>query len=727
MALIGKIRKNNWLLIFAIGLGLAAFIMMDSMSGDRSIGATSGSTIGNIAGNKISYPDFDRQYQIRSKNFQSNDSYGQRASLWNYLVEKSIIQNEAEALGLGVSTKELRDLQFGSPADLSPLMASRFPAAGAQPQFGMPSQPDMERIRQFQRMIEEDGINGEPLSKDFVDFWSMHEGEVRKERIQTKLNTLISKSMYNPSWMVEKAYADNNQRITFEYVKIPFDEVADSDVTVEDADLTQYLNENAAKYMQDEETRKVGYVTFNVIPSAEDSTTIRNDVAELGTEFAKKTTTEDIDLFIESNFGTKGQGWMTADDVNAAIKTSAFEQEVGSVTAPYLEGRAYKVAKIIDRRVLPDSATVRHILISDPNLQRGQKPFEAQYVAWEKKADSLKTVIEAGGDFAALAAEFSTDGGSKDKGGVYEYTAINQWVPEFNDVAFFDGEINKLYSVRTDFGVHLIEPLGRKNVTNTERVKVAYVSKNVVPSRKTTKEVYGKATDFIRNNKTVDAMKAAAEGNANLEYTVSNPATTNDYNIQGLGSNEDSRKMIKFAFENNVGDVSSDVYSFQDQIDFYDNKYIVAGVEMIQKAGKPTLANVKDIITPIVRNMKKGEVIKGKINTQDLASIASTFQTDVDTATNVSFSSPTVPGLGQEPKVVAAAFSVDQGAVTPVVIGENGVFIMKTTSKPATTTPTNIASIRNTIRLNSESQVRTAVMQAMKKNADIDDNRSKFF
>ncbi|MFK7771255.1 MAG: peptidylprolyl isomerase [Saprospiraceae bacterium] len=727
MALIGKIRKNNWLLILLIGLGLAAFIMMDSMSGDRSIGATSGSTIGNIAGNKISYPDFDRQYQVRSKSFQSNDSYAQRASLWNYLVEKSIIQNESEALGLGVSTKELKDLQFGPVADLSPLMANRFPAGGAQQQFNPNPQPDMERIRQFQKMIEDDEVNGEPLSKDFVDFWSMHEGEVRKERIQAKLNTLVSKSMYNPSWMVEKAYADQNQRITFEYVKIPFDEIQDSEVTVEDADLTSYLNANAAKYMQDEETRKVGYVTFNVTPSKGDSLAIKEDLAKLGIEFAAKTSAEDINLFIESNFGINPQGWLTTDKLNPAIRTSTSEQPIGSVTAPYLDGRAYKVAKILDRRVLPDSATVRHILISDPSLQRGQKPFEAQYLAWEKRADSLKTVIEAGGDFAALAAEFSTDGGSKDKGGVYEYTAINQWVPPFNDVAFFDGELNQLYAVRTDFGVHLIEPLGRKTVTNTERIKVAYLTKNITPSKKTTKAVYSSATEFIRTNKNLDAMKTAAEGNANLEYTTSNPVATNAYSIQGLGSSEDSRKMIKFAFENNVGDVSSDVYSFQDQIDFYDNKYIVAGVDMVQKAGKASLENVRDIITPIVRNNKKGEIIIGKINTQDLASLASTFQTDLDTASNVSFSSSNVPGLGQEPNVIAAAFSVDQASVAAPVIGANGVFVVKTTSKPAATAPSNIASIRNTIQLNSQSQVRTAIMQSMKKNADIDDNRSSFF
>jgi peptidyl-prolyl cis-trans isomerase D len=727
MALIGKIRKNNWLLILLIGLGLAAFIMMDSMSGDRSIGATSGTTIGNIAGTKISYPDFDRQYQVRSKSFQSNDSYAQRASLWNYLVEKSIIQNESEALGLGVSTQELKDLQFGSPANLSPLMASRFPAGGPQAQFNPNPQPDMERIRQFQKMIEDDEINGEPLSKDFVDFWSMHEGEVRKERIQSKLNTLVSKSMYNPSWMVEKSYADQNQRITFEYVKIPFDEVQDNEVVVEDADLTSYLNANAVKYMQDEETRKVGYVTFNVTPSAQDSLNIKEDVVKLGNEFAEKTNSEDIDLFIESNFGTKGQGWLTADNLNQAIQASAFEQTIGSVTAPYLEGRAYNVAKIIDRRVLPDSATVRHILISDPTLQRGQKPFEAQYLAWEKTADSLKTVIEAGGDFAALAAEFSTDEGSKNKGGVYEYTAINQWVPEFNDVAFFDGDLNKLYAVRTDFGVHLIEPLGRKTTTKTVRVKVAFLGKNVIPSKKTTKSVYAQATEFIRTNKNLDAMKTAAEANTTVEYTASNPIAANAYSIQGLTSSEDSRKMIKFAFENSVGDVSSDVYSFQDQVDFYDNKYIVAGVDMIQTAGKASLDNVRDIITPIVRNMKKGEVIKGKINTQDLTSIANTFQTDLDTASNVSFSAPNVPGLGQEPNVIAAAFSVDQGTVAAPIIGQNGVFVVKTTSKPAATPPSNIASIRNTIRLNSQNQVNTAVMQSMKKNADIDDKRSNFF
>ncbi|MEM6967469.1 MAG: peptidylprolyl isomerase [Bacteroidota bacterium] len=718
MALIGKIRKNNWLLIVAIGLGLAAFIMMDSMSGDRSIGATAGTTIGNIGGNKISYPEFDRIYQIRSKNFESTDSYGQRASVWNYLVEKTILEEEAEDLGIGVSSQELIDLQF-NPATLSPLMAQRFPAAGGN-QFS--PQPDMQRIQSFQQAIEA----GTDLTPEFIDFWKMHEGEVRKDRVQTKLNTLVSKSMYTPTWMVEKSYAEQNQAINFNYVKIPFDEVDDSEVTVEDSDLSDYLKANAAKYMQDEATRKLGYVVFDVIPTVADSAKVRDEMAKLGDEFAAA---ESDSNFVENNYGQFRQGWLEADNLNESIQDFAFTNDIGAVSTPYLEGRAYKVAKILDRRVLPDSAKCRHILINDPNMPRGQKPFEAQYVTWEKTVDSLKTVLENGtASFDSLALKYSNDPGSKNNGGVYEHAPVNQYVPEFNDVVFYKGELNKLYSVRTQFGVHLIEPLERKNITNTERVKVAYVSKNVIPSRETTKNKYKEATAFIKDNADLEAMKAAAEANNDIEFTSSNPVKANDYNITGLGFTEDARRMVKFAFENSVGEISSDVYAFQDAVDFYDNKYVVAGVESIQPAGKPSLEDVRETITPIVRNMKKGEKIKAKINAQDLASIAASFEgISVDTASAVRFNASSVPGLGQEPKVIASAFNLEVNSVSQPIVGDNGVYVVQTTLKPNMGEPSNLAQVRKTIRAASQNQVPTALMAAMKKNTDIDDKRSKFY
>ena len=499
MALIGKIRKNNWLLILAIGLGLAAFIMMDSFGSDRSIGNSGGNTLGNIAGTKISVTEFDKMYQVRSRNFTNPDSYAQRNSLWNTLVSRYILQNEAEATGLGVSNDELINLQFGPKNNLSPLMAQRFPDQRNQSPFGLP-EPDMARIAQFKNIID----TGEGMTKEFVEFWEMHEEEVRTERIQAKFSNLVSKSMYTPSWMVEKGYADQNQRITFNYVKIPFDEVDNSDVTIEDADLQSYLDANAAKYLLEEESRRIGYVAFDVVASAQDSADVRKAVDKLGQDWMSAPNDSN---FVNNKFGTFENQWLDAATVKANIKDAVFSQPIRSITSTYLDGRDYKVAKIMDRRILPDSAKCRHILVSDrafldaqrsnPNL----KLSSGQYSFFKQKADSILNVLEnQGGNFDSLVVKHSADLASVADGGVYDWAPVNQFVPAFNDVVFFSGELNNYYIVKTSFGYHIIEPLARKNITNTERVRLAYVSQNIKPSQKTRNTAYTKATTFIQNN-----------------------------------------------------------------------------------------------------------------------------------------------------------------------------------------------------------------------------------
>ena len=584
MALIGKIRKNNWLLILVIGLALAAFIMMDSFGSDRSIGATSGTTVGNIAGTKISISEFDRMYQVRAKNFTNPDSYAQRNNLWNTLVSRFILKQEAEETGLGVSDEELRNLQFGPKNALSPLMAQRFPAAGNSNPFG-PQEPDMARIAQFKNIID----TGDGMTQDFVDFWEMHEQEIETERIQAKLSNLVSKSMYTPSWMVEKGYADQNQRIAFNYVKIPFDEVDNSEVTIEDADLQSYLDANVAKFMLEEESRKIGYVSFDVVATAGDSLEIKNKLSTLGQQFLEAPNDSN---FIQNNFGQFENLWLDAESVNPTIKDEAFSKEVGGITDAYLDGRDYKIAVVMDRRVLPDSAKCRHILVSDEsfiNAQRSNpnlKMSSGQYAFFKQRADSILNVLNEGGNFDTLALKHSADSGSKNNGGFYDWAPVNQYVPEFNDVVFFSGELNKLYIVKTSFGYHIIEPLGRKTTTDTERVRLAYLSENIKPSANTRNTVFTKATSFIQANNTLDKMKAAADADADVEYGTTNPVGTNDYSLANIGADEESRKIVKFAFNNDKGDVSDDVYTFRDPVYAFDNKFVVAAVESVQAAGK---------------------------------------------------------------------------------------------------------------------------------------------
>ena len=115
---------------------------------------------------------------------------------------------------------------------------------------------------------------------------------------------------------------------------------------------------------------------------------------------------------------------------------------------------------------------VRHILIQPlPDQQDQSTATDQQWAAALKKATALRTTLAApDADWFAIAAEESSDPGSKDRGGDlgWQDPTSTQFVPEFGDAIkkLKVGELSE--PVRTQFGYHLIEVSAERNSPGQE-------------------------------------------------------------------------------------------------------------------------------------------------------------------------------------------------------------------------------------------------------------------
>lgn len=703
MALIGKIRQNSWLLVVLVALGLGGFIFMDMFSGQQSLFGPDLSTMGKVEGKKISINEFTRAEQLLYGS-SAGEVFTRRDYLWNYFVEETIIDKEAGLIGLGVSRDELMDLQFGT--NISPIIQQRFMNPQTQ-------QLDRTRLNDFKQAIE----GGQLTDPQIRSYWAMQEKEVINQRLKEKISNLVTKAFYTPTWMAEQYFKEQNSRVDFAYVHVPFDEIDNADVALSDADYKAYLDENPSLYDNEEETRRIEYVTFSVAPTAADTAEIHQQLTELASGFAEATNDT---LFVETNYGSLSPGFVTKESLSEAISDTVFQLSPGTVYGPYEEGGAIKLVKVLERFNMADSADTRHILISAAAPQ--------EFLQAEKTADSLINLLNNGASFDTLVMRFSKDGGSVSTGGKYENVVPNQFVPEYDNVLFVTGEINKLYKVRTTYGVHIVQVLSR-SASTTQRVRLAYVEQPILPSQKTQDDRYREALNFVEVNRTLEALrKAAAE--KNLEVESSAPVQRNDFMLGTLEPGQASRDVIRWAFDKDtdVNDVSPEIYIYQDQINLYNNKYVVAALSSIIKAGKPRLEDIKKDIEPQVINRKKAEMIKERMRGKDMNAIAREFSVELDTASQVSFGAAFLPGLGSEPKVIAKAFSMESNAVSEPIGGNSGVYVIKLLVAPSDVESSlTMAQQRRMASATPRAQVSSRIIPAIVKNADVKDYRYRFY
>ncbi|MCL3779745.1 peptidylprolyl isomerase [Prolixibacteraceae bacterium JC049] len=701
MATLERIRNRAGLLVaIIIGLALVAFILGDMLRSGSSILRSSQLEIAEIDGETVQYPDFQRKvdemveiYKMNTGRTALDDATMTqvRENTFQTLVRELIMTKVFDNLGVAVSTEELNQLVQGDNPHQLIRQVFRNPQTG---EFNKSMLINFLKNREF-----------DPSGRQAM-WWKYMEDQIYNERMTSKYNTMLAKGLYTTKAEAEKNLKAQNHKVNIEFVQQSFNTIADSLVKVSDADLKKYYEAHKDDYKQSE-SRRIEYVSFDVIPSADDDKATEKYTNELKADFAKATdNVQFVNLNSDVNFANT---FSKKEELPTAMSEWAFASEEGAIYGPYKENNSWKLAKINSFKHLPDSVKASHILI--------QPKTQAEVAAAEATVDSLKTLVKKGANFAKLAKKFSADKGSAAKGGDLGWFKRNQMVKPF-ELAAFGAKKGEVVVARTQFGIHLIK-VNRVGKT-TKQVQLAVLERKIEASSQTYQNIYQAASKFASENTTkADFDKAIADQKLAKRVATVRKA---DRMVNGM---DGARMLVRGVYDAELGAIvkgsdESPIYEIGDS-------FIIAALSNITPEGIAPLAEVKARVELQVKKDKKAEMLKAKMaNKTDLAQLASTLNTEVKTADNLTFNSFSVPGVGMEPAIVGwSAFAAKDKVSTPLK-GNNGVYVVKVTAINDGT-KTDVKETQGSLNRSLASRANYQAYQALKSNTEVVDNRTRFY
>lgn len=690
-----------------IGISLVAFILGDILQSGSSLFQRDRMEIGEINGESVQYPQFQKQVEELGEIYKMNNQQDQlqedtwaqvRQQTWENVVREQIMNDVYEQIGLTVSSEELFDMLQGT--NLHPIVQQLF----RNPNTG---QVDRGAVVRFLQNLE---TNVTPEQRQY---WLYLEEQIAKERIQSKYNNLITKGLYVTTFEAKKSLDNKSKEINFDYVMLANSSVADSLVTVTEKDLKDYYNSHQDNYKQ-EKSRRIEYVSFPVEPTRQDFKEAEEWIYDIVDDFAA--TTDNVSFVNTNSDESFDDTWYKKEDLPEDIAAWVFETNAGvnSIFGPYLEDETYKLAKLHASEMMPDSVEARHILL-EVNTQE-------EVAAMQELADSLKTAIENGSDFAALAREFSTDRGSAMQGGDVGWFSRGQMVKPFENAAF-NNRVNEITVVPSQFGIHIVQTTARGK--ETRQVQIAYLVRNVVPSTETYQDVYATASRFAAENTTKEKFDAAA-----AEQELDKKTATvgeHDRQIPGL---ENARMLIRAAYEAKPGELITDPQG-STIFELSDN-FVVATLVSATEEGVAPFESVRQRIQIAVLRQKKAQFLVEKMRTAmeektNLADIAAGLGTTVKSASNINFNSLQIPGLGMEPALIGTVCALETDQVSEPFAGNSGAFIVKITSINETGEDQDIETEKQQLAEEVSFRASTMAYTAHKNNAEITDKRAKFY
>ncbi len=708
MATLQSIRNKGPLLAVIIGFALMAFILGDFINQGSSLFSGNQFEIAEINGESISLQDYQQRvdeaiavYKLQSGRTAVDENVRDqfRKEVWDLMVQEYVLGEEYEELGVGVSSDEIFDMVQGQNID--PIVQALFTnqETGAF---------DPNIVVQFLKQMEQDETGQSKA------IWLYYEQQIIINRKFAKYNNLITKGLNVNMAQTKQEFAERNYIVDFNYIEKPYAGMLDQELEITDSEISDYYKAHKSFFEQDA-SRDLVYVTFDVVPSQSDFDKDQKWINSIHKEFISVT---DNKQFINYNSDTRFDEmyYATGDFNNAVLDTFLQSAAMSDVFGPYEENGTLKMAKLIDRKNMPDSIRVRHILIQ-PNGTTIIDVASAVVVA-----DSIKQVLTGGTSFSELAIAHSSDQQSALKGGELEWvTEYTNFVQELKE-ACFDGAINQVQVIETKYGVHIIEVLEKTKAY--DQVQVGIVERKIEPSQATYQQYYTMANKFAGEIKSLEDFDAQTKELALLRKEANN-ITTNVKTIAGLQS---PRELIQWMFkpETEKGQVS-DVFEFGD-------RYVVGILSAVREKGIAPQEQVIENLRTLVAKEKKAKLFAKELNENkaaNLAETASKMKLEVKNAKNISFTSYIIPNLGFEPKLIGTCVSLEKGAVSEPIEGETGVFLIEVSSI------TSNSAMDENIIANEQKQLNFRLQASLGRNgfiygamteiANIVDSRSKFY
>lgn len=332
MGVMDKMRNSTssilWILIFSFGIlwVLADTQVFDAIAlGPRSLGDVNGESISlEEYNNRVSfYTDRFNQQTNQTMTPEMRTLYENQA--WEDLVAARLIRQKMNDMGITVTDNELIEMITGDNPD--PFIRQ---------QFG-DEQGNIDRI----------ALRAAIDAPENSQAWIQIEQQLRDNRRQQKMSNYIASGLKVSSLDIENEYIMQNSFAEIEYVRFPFSEVANDDISVSEEELRDYYQNNQSNYERSE-TYRFQFVSWDKTPTPADTTNTIEEVEELRERFA---TTDNDSLFIQRyQSATPYQGaFVSFDEMREDYREVIEGLDVGEVSEVVMINNAPHMLKKIEQ------------------------------------------------------------------------------------------------------------------------------------------------------------------------------------------------------------------------------------------------------------------------------------------------------------------------------------------------------------------------------------------